>query len=212
MGKGSGASERGQGCGPGREAWEDQARCHIRGLPGTEDLLTLPCGPSKDMSTTSRDLIMSAKLWCVGRLFPCSQGTPLFQCMGTHIRVPRHGRPVMMEERQDQVGRPKSWEMGPFVNPRGSDPVAGVRLRTTRQQDSTSPTPRFLSRTSELAFQYGLAVQVQFTAEETEVPRGEVTCPAFYSGLRAQACPTPGRGCNQTWRSSVPQPVFPMRL
>lgn len=101
MGKGSSASEHGQGCGPRREAWEDQARCHIRGLPGTEDLLTLPCGPSKDMSTTSRDLIMSVKLWCIGRLFPRSQGTPLFQCMGTHIRVPRHGHPGMMEGRQD---------------------------------------------------------------------------------------------------------------
>lgn len=40
------------------------------------------------------DLAMLVRLLCTESLFPCSQGKPLFQRVGTHVRVPRHVAPI----------------------------------------------------------------------------------------------------------------------
>ena len=101
---------------------EEWGGCHPRGLPGALGLLLLSHGPQRPgVWYTVNFLCWLSSCDQQERLLPCSQGRPLFQGAGTHVRVLRHVPLIRaMEEHQDQMGRAqRSWRVEPFLNPRG---------------------------------------------------------------------------------------------
>ena len=98
---------------------EEWGGCHPRGLPGALGLLLLSHGPQRPgVWYTVNFLCWLSSCDQQERLLPCSQGRPLFQGAGTHLRVLRHVPLIRaMEEHQDQMGRAQILESGAFLEP-----------------------------------------------------------------------------------------------